>query len=128
MILGSLLLIPVYLILGLTFLHPAFPIFILGISFSIVPAALWSSIPILVEEKRLGTAFGLVTLIQNIGLTAVPWLAGRITDLSGGEYKNTMLLFSTLGVFGLIFSLSLRFSERKGRGTGLELPAKIAQA
>ena len=128
LILGSLLLIPVYLILGLTSLHPAFPIFFLGISFSIVPAVLWSCVPIMVGEKRLGTAYGLIVLIQNIGLTVFPWLAGKITDLSGGEYRNTMLLFSSLGLFGLIFSLSLRFSERKGKGMGLELPTKLAQA
>jgi len=112
----------------LTSLHPAFPIFLLGISFSIVPAALWSCVPIMVAEKRLGTAYGLIVLIQNIGLTVFPWLAGKITDLSGGEYRNTMLLFSSLGLFGLIFSLSLKFSERKGKGMGLELPTKLAQA
>jgi len=127
MIVGSLMLIPAHLTLGLTYIHPAIPMIILGISFSLVPAAMWPSIPIMIEEKRLGTAFGLMTLIQNIGLTVFPWLAGKITDLSGGDYTNTMLMFASLGVIGAIFSILLKISDRKAR-TGIELPTKIAQA
>ncbi len=127
MIVGSLMLIPAHLTLGLTYVHPAIPMIILGISFSLVPAAMWPSIPIMIEEKRLGTAFGLMTLIQNIGLTVFPWLAGKITDLSGGDYTNTMLMFASLGVIGAIFSILLKISDRKAR-TGIELPTKIAQA
>ncbi len=128
MIVGSIMIVPVYLALGLTSFHPAVSMIGIGIAFSLVPSALWSSIPILVEQKRLGTAFGLITLIQNIGLTLFPWLAGKMTDLSGGDYTNTMILFASLGFVGLIFSLSLKFSERKGKETGIELPTKIAQA
>jgi MFS family permease len=127
MIIGSLILIPTHLTLGLTYIHPAVPMIILGISFSLVPAALWPSIPIMIEEKRLGTAFGLMTLIQNIGLTIFPWLAGKITDLSGGDYTNTMLMFAFLGFIGAIFSILLKISDRKAK-TGIELPTKIAQA
>ncbi len=127
MIVGSLMLIPAHLTLGLTYVHPAIPMIILGISFSLVPAAMWPSIPIMIEEKRLGTAFGLMTLIQNIGLTVFPWLAGKITDLSGGDYTNTMLMFASLGVIGAIFSILLKISDRKAK-TGIELPTKIAQA
>ncbi|MCP2619085.1 MFS transporter, partial [Candidatus Aminicenantes bacterium AC-335-A11] len=127
MIVGSLMLIPTHLTLGLTYIHPAIPMIVLGISFSLVPAALWPSIPIMIEEKRLGTAFGLMTLIQNIGLTIFPWLAGKITDLSGGDYTNTMLMFASLGFIGAIFSILLKISDSKAK-TGIELPTKIAQA
>lgn len=127
MIVGSLMLIPVHSVLGLTYVHPAIPMVILGISFSLVPAAMWPSIPIMIEEKRLGTAFGLMTLIQNIGLTIFPWLAGKITDLSGGDYTNTMLMFASLGLVGTIFSILLKISDKKAK-TGIELPTKIAQA
>ena len=127
MIIGALLLVPVHLSLGLTYLPPAIAMIVLGISFSLVPAAIWPTVPLLVEEKRLGTAFGLMTLIQNIGLTSFPWLAGKITDLSGGNYTNTLIMFASLGLLGLIFSLLLKLSARK-EGVKIELPTKLAQA
>jgi len=127
MIIGSLMLGPAHLILGLTHIHPAFSMILLGISFSLVPAAMWPVIPILVEERRLGTAFGLMTMIQNIGLTIFPWLAGKLTDLSGGDYTNAMIMFGSLGIVGFIFSLSLKFADRKEK-SGIELPTRIAQA
>jgi len=127
MIIGSLLLVPVHLSLGLTYWPPSAAMIVLGISFSLVPAAMWPSIPIMVEEKRLGTAFGLMTLIQNIGLTAFPWLAGKITDISGGDYTKTMLMFASLGFVGFIFSMLLKGAVKK-EGATLELPTKIAQA
>ncbi len=128
MITGSILIVPAYLVLGLTQFHPAISIIMIGVAFSLVPAALWASIPILVEESRLGTAMGLVTLVQNVGLTVIPWLAGRLTDNAGGEYTNDMVLFAGLGVVGLVFSIGLILSERKGPPTGIELPTRHAQA
>jgi MFS family permease len=127
MLVGSLIIVPVFLSLGLSKLHPAFPIVGLGVAFSLVPAALWSSIPILVAENRLGTAFGITYLIQNVGLTVFPWLAGKITDMSGGDYTNTLILFASLGFVAFFFSVLLRLSDKKGN-TGLELPTKMAQA
>lgn len=127
MIIGSLLIIPVHLSLGLTHFPPVAAMIVLGISFSLVPAAIWPAVPIMVEEKRLGTAFGLMTLIQNIGLTAFPWISGKITDLSGGDYTRTMVMFASLGLLALVFSLLLKFSDRK-EGSKLELPTMIAQA
>jgi len=126
MIVGAVIIVPVYLALGLTDIHPAPLIIGIGIAFSLVPSALWSSVPILVEQHRLGTAFGLITIIQNFGLTVVPWLAGRLTDSAGGDYTNSMLLFAFLGFIGLIFSLALIVTERKGPKTGIELPTKAA--
>jgi len=127
MILGALLLVPVHLSLALTYFPPAPAMIVLGISFSLVPAAIWPTVPLLVEEKRLGTAFGLMTLIQNIGLTTFPWLAGKITDLSSGNYTNAMIMFASLGFLGLLFSLLLKLSAKK-EGVKIELPTRIAQA
>ena len=107
--------------------HPAIPMIMIGMSFSLVPAALWPLIPIIIEERRLGTAFGLMILIQNIGLTIFPWLAGKVTDLSGGNYTNTMIMFASLGFVGLVFSLLLKFADKKEKA-GIELPTKLAQA
>jgi MFS family permease len=120
-IIGSILLVPAHAFLGLTSLHPAVAMVMLGFSFSLVPAALWPTIPLIIEEERLGTAFGLMTLLQNIGMTAVPWLAGKITDISGGDYTYTMIMFASLGLVGLIFSLLLKISEKK-EALAIELP------
>ncbi len=127
MIIGSVLLVPAHLLLGLTFLHPAFSFIILGISFSLVPAALWPAVPILVKEKLLGTAFGLIAWIQMIGLFVFPWLAGKIVDLSGDTYTNMELMFASLGFLGVLFSLLLLNANKK-QNLGLELPTKEAQA
>ena len=127
MIIGSLMIVPAYLALGLTYIHPAIPMIMIGMSFSLVPAALWPVIPIMIEERRLGTAFGLMTCIQNFGLTIVPWLAGKITDLSEGKFTNTMIMFACLGFVGLVFSLLLKFADKREKA-GIELPTKLAQA
>ena len=127
MIFGSLMLVPAHSILGLTYIHPAIPMIMIGISFSLVPAALWPVIPIMVEERRLGTAFGMMTCIQNIGLTIFPFLAGKIRDLSGGEFTNTMIMFACLGFVGLVFSLLLKSADKREKA-GIELPTKLAQA
>lgn len=126
MIIGSVLLVPVHLSLGLTHMSPVAAMMVLGISFSLVPAAMWPAIPIMIEEKRLGTAFGLMTLIQNVGLTVFNWLAGKISDLAGGDYTHTILMFASLGLVGLVFSLLLKHAARK-EGSGIELPTSAAQ-
>ncbi len=127
MMLGSLLLVPVHLSLALTHFSPVVAMIVLGVAFSLVPAAMWPAIPIMVEEKRLGTAFGLMTLIQNVGLTIFNWLAGKITDLSAGNYQNTIIMFALLGGLGFGFALLLRQAAAK-EGSRIELPTSEAQA
>lgn len=127
MIIGSLLLVPAHLLLGLTFLQPAISFIIMGVSFSLVPAALWPAIPMLVKEKFLGTAFGIIAWIQMFGLFTFPALAGKIVDASGDDYTNMELMFASLGFVGLVFSILLLASNRKHE-LGLELPTKEAQA
>jgi len=119
MIFGSLLMVPAHLILALTHVHPAIPMALLGVSFSLVPAAMWPSIPYIVDEKRLGTAYGLMTLVQNFGLFLFPILVGSIRDTTG-TYTYGMLIFSTLGIAGVLFALLLRREERGPRSSGLE--------
>jgi MFS family permease len=127
MLVGSLMLIPAHLMLGLTTLPPAISFIILGISFSLVPAAMWPAIPILVKEKFLGTAFGIIAWIQMFGLFLFPWLAGRVVDASGGDYTNMELMFASLGIAGLIFAVWLLRTDQKSH-LGLELPTSQAQA
>jgi MFS family permease len=127
MIIGSIMLVPAHLLLGLTNLPPVISFLMLGIAFSLVPAALWPAIPILVKEKFLGSAFGIIAWIQMSGLTLFPWLAGKIVDWSGDKYTNMELMFASLGFIGLVFSVLLLRADKKQK-LGLELPTREAQA
>lgn len=122
MIVGALLMIPAHLLLGLTHWNPIPMMVLLGASFVLVPAAMWPSVPMLVEEKRLGTAFGLMTAIQNGGLALFPLLNGWLRDRTG-SYTSTQIMFAGLGVAGLLFALLLRRSDRL-RGGVLEAGRK----
>ena len=149
MMFGSLLIIPVYLMMAYKFgapavlnagdyihlniefadIHAAIPIYLLlpmsmmGIAFSLVPAVMWPSVSLIVESKRLGTAYGLMTMIQNIGLFGFNLLIGFANDFSHAGpsnpagYNTGMWIFSTLGFFGLLFAFLLRNTQA---GAGLE--------
>ncbi len=114
--------------LSFAFLLPLFPskwlalllVVTLGVSFSLVPAALWPSVPKIIDSKILGSAYCLIFWIQNIGLFAVPLLIGVVLDATGG-YTVPMIIFSTFGVLAFIFSLYLKIEDRK-KGYGLEQP------
>jgi len=97
-----------------------FPMGILGLSFSLIPAVMWPSVAYIIDEKRLGTAYGLMTMIQNIGLAGFNFLIGSVNDFSGG-YKAGMWIFSGLGILGFVFALLLRKQETGPAGHGLEL-------
>jgi MFS family permease len=119
MVIGSILMIPAFLSMAFTMIPPAFPMIVLGAAFVMVPAAMWPSIPLIVEENRVGTAFGLTTMIQNFGLALFPWLNGLLRD-STQTYTASMIMFSLLGLVGLVFALLLRRSERGPGAHGLE--------
>ena len=104
-------------------------IILLGISFSLVPASLWPSVPKLVDNKLLGSAYAVIFWIQNIGLYSFPMIIGAtlrmsnpgITDPLQYNYTVPMLIFASLGVLALIFGLWLKVEDKK-RGYGLEEP------
>lgn len=151
MMLGSLLLIPVYLMMA--YIHSASyvtvylpssadghfafvahhlpPILLLtmammGIAFSLIPAVMWPSVAYLVEQSKLGTAYGLMTMIQNIGLAGFNLMVGWANDHSHagtsnpGGYNLGMWIFSILGFLGFTFAFLLRRRELGPRGHGLE--------
>jgi MFS family permease len=120
MIVGSLLMIPAHLAMGWTMIPPMIPMIVLGAAFVLVPAAMWPSVPLIVEKERVGTAFGLMTAIQNIGLLAFPWLNGKLRDVTTG-YGWSQTMFAGLGICGLVFAVLLRTSDRKA-GHVLERP------
>ena len=115
--------------LGFAFLLPAFPskalavtiIVVLGVSFSLVPAALWPSVPKIIDEKVLGSAYCVIFWIQNIGLCLVPLLIGKILVFTGGTYTLPMVVFASFGVLAFIFGLWLKIEDKR-KGYGLELP------
>ncbi|MCH7985654.1 MAG: MFS transporter [Acidobacteria bacterium] len=127
MIFGALLLIPCHLMMGLTTFNPIVPMALLGFAFSLVPAALWPAVPLIVEEKSVGTAFGLITMVQNFGLAAFPWIVGSLRDVTQ-TYTAGMMVFASLGVAGLIFALLLKRADAKAGGSleraGLAEPAQ----
>ena len=104
-------------------------IIVLGISFSLVPAALWPSVPKLIDGKLLGSAYALIFWIQNIGLYAFPMIIGSVlkasnpgvTDPLKYNYTVPMVVFASLGVAALFLGLYLKAIDRKG-GYGLEEP------
>ena len=102
-------------------------IIVLGISFSLVPAALWPSVPKLVENRYLGSAYSVIFWIQNIGLWAFPIIIGNALVWAnpgveaGGEYdyKVPMLIFASLGVLAFLLGVWLKAEDKK-KGYGLE--------
>jgi len=127
MIIGSLVLLMVHLTFTFTTLTPHIPMILLGVAFSLVPAAMWPSMVRLVDDKQIGTAYGLMYSIQNLGLWGVPLLAGKILDRTnpaGAEtlnYTPTMLLFIGLSFLGLVFALLLKYQDKR-KGYGVDLP------
>ena len=135
MILGAILMIACHLTFA--FVVPAtqsvvityIAIILLGISFSLVPAAMWPSVPKLIDNKLLGSAYALIFWIQNIGLYAFPMIIGSvlaacnpgITDPTKLDYTVPMCLFASLGVLALFLGLYLKLLDKKG-GYGLEEP------
>jgi len=119
MIVGSLLMIPAHLLLGLTMVPPAVSMFVLGAAFVLVPAALWPSIPLIVDKERVGTAYGVMTMVQNVGLALFPFWNGHLRDATHG-YEASQIMFAALGVAGLVFAVLLRRSDAR-TGRTLEL-------
>jgi MFS family permease len=120
MIVGSLLMVPCHLVLGLTMLPPQIPMIVLGAAFVLVPAAMWPSVPLIVPKDKVGTAFGLMTCVQNMGLMVFPWVNGRLKDATAG-YTASQVVFGCLGAVGLVFALLLKAADRKA-GSVLEKP------
>jgi len=139
MIIGACLLIFVHALFAVPFLNQwveaVILIIILGIGFSLVPSAMWPSVPKIIPERQLGTAYALIFWVQNIGLMGIPALIGWTLDkycITGHVLKNgvettqynytiPMLIFMGFGILALCFALLLKAEDKK-KGYGLELP------
>jgi MFS family permease len=151
MMIGSVLLMPVYLMMAylpassyvpfafpwiaqghLTIEHATLPVVLLitmammGTAFSLIPAVMWPSVAYIVDESRLGTAYALMTLIQQIGFFILNLLIGKANDYSAAGLGNPqgyalgMWIFSILGFVGLALAILLRIRETGPQGHGLE--------
>lgn len=97
-------------------------ILVLGVSFSLVPASMWPSVPKIIDEKVLGSAYCLIFWVQNIGLCLVPLLIGKLRVMTDG-YVVPMVVFASFGVLAFFLSLALKIEDKK-KNYGLELPNK----
>jgi len=140
MIIGAALIIFVHTIFSLPILNywmvAVVLVIILGIALSLVPSAMWPSVPKIIPENQLGTAFSLIFWIQNWGLMGVPLLIGYVLDKSNPEvaiakangteiplydYTNPMMIFAGLGVLAIFVAFLLKMEDKK-KGYGLQLP------
>lgn len=139
MMIGSILIISVHALFSVPFLHhwimAILLILVLGVGFSLVPSAMWPSVPKIIPEKQLGTAYALIFWVQNWGLMGVPALIGWVLEkycitgqvvrdgLTVNTYNYTlpMSIFASFGVLSLLFAILLKAEDKK-KGYGLELP------
>jgi MFS family permease len=126
MMLGSVLLMPVYLMMAYSPTSLYVPVVMMGIAFSLIPAVMWPSVAYIVDQSRLGTAYALMTLIQQIGFFLLNLMIGKANDYAHagldnpGGYALGMWIFSILGFVGLALSIGLRIRETGPHGHGLE--------
>src|SRR5258705_9599405 len=117
MMFGSMLLIPVYLMMAYTNITLYVPMAMMGVAFSLIPAVMWPSVAYIVDQSKLGTAYGLMTMIQNIGLAALNLLVGWANDYghAGAQnpngYRLGMSIFSCLWFLSVTVSFLLRQRE-----------------
>ena len=135
MIIGAFMLICVHAVFAIPFINnwvvAVVLTIILGIAFSLVPSAMWPSVPKIIPEKQLGTAYSLIFWVQNWGLMGVPLLIGIVLDnfcklpVKGAhtevayDYTIPMLIFTSFGVLALIFAILLKLEDKK-KHYGLE--------
>lgn len=135
MMIGAVMLIGVHLLFALPILNvwwfATLIMIVLGIAFSLVPSAMWPSVPKIIPEKQLGTAYALIFWVQNWGLMGVPMLIGWVLDKycklnasTGGpayDYTLPMVIFMCFGIVALFVAVLLKREDKK-KGYGLELP------
>jgi MFS family permease len=139
MMIGAAILILVHSLFAVPFLNQ-WPVAIvlilaLGVGFSLVPSAMWPSVPKIIPEKQLGTAYALIFWVQNWGLMGVPALIGWVLEkycvtgqimregvlVNTYDYTLPMIIFAGFGVLAMLFAYLLKVEDKK-MGYGLQLP------
>jgi len=143
MIIGALMLVGVHALFSIpginNWIYAACLTVLLGISFSLVPSAMWPSVTKIIPEKQLGTAYALIFWVQNIGLMLVPLLIGVVLDkyciietkmqmiegelIKTNQYDYTlpMRIFAVIAVLSVLVAFLLKREDAK-KGYGLERP------
>jgi nitrate/nitrite transporter NarK len=139
MIIGAAMLIMIHGLFSIpaidSWIFATFLVIMLGIALSLVPSAMWPSVPKIIPERQLGTAYSVIFWIQNWGLMGVPYLIGRVLDkycitgetvvdgatVRSYDYTLPMLIFTSFGVMALFVAILLKREDHK-KGYGLELP------
>ncbi len=140
MIIGAVIIVFVHGIFSLPILNywmvAVVLVMLLGVALSLVPSAMWPSVPKIIPENQLGTAFSLIFWIQNWGLMGVPLLIGYVLDKTNPEvaiakangteiplydYTYPMLIFTALGILAVFVAFMLKAEDKK-KGYGLQLP------
>ncbi len=127
--LGAVLMPVTFFILGATNLNLWISTVLMGISFSVIPAVIWPATAMLVDPKRLGTAFGVINVLQNLGLFACNYLAGWLNDANRAGAANPagygpmLQMFGALSLLALVSTLALWRREQGPHSRGLDRPA-----
>lgn len=136
MLIGSVMLLIVHSLFSIPFMNhyviAIILIILLGITFSLVPSAMWPSVPKIIPEKQLGTAYALIFWVQNWGLMGMPFLVGIVLEkycrvmgengeFSHYDYTIPMMIFAACGFLAIFVALMLKAEDRK-KGYGLERP------
>ena len=126
MAVGTLVLIPVFPLLGHTNLSLYVPVAMLGIAFSLIPAIMWPAVAYIVQQNRLGSAYALMFLLQQGGIAALAWGAGKANDVALASADNPagylpmLWMFAALGFLSLFFAFLLWRRETGPDAHGLE--------
>jgi len=146
MIIGSALLVPVFLIMAYVHssatiqislpwpwsthfvapLPPALSMILMGVAFALVPAVIWPSVAYIVEQRALGTALGLMTMVQNIGMASFNYFLGLANDTAHASeanpagYMPMIYILTALAAVGVVFAILLRIRETGPHAHGLE--------
>lgn len=133
MVIGSVMLVAVHVLFALPILNVWWfalaVMLVLGVAFSLVPSAMWPSVPKIIPQKQLGSAYALIFYVQNIGMMCVPMLIGWVNErfakytladgTIGYDYTPTMSIFALFGVVAVVLALLLKAEDRR-KGYGLE--------
>ena len=135
MMMGSVMLVAVHLLFAAPICNVWWfamaVMIVLGIAFSLVPSAMWPSVPKIIPQKQLGSAYALIFYVQNIGLMCVPMLIGWVNErfakyeladgTVGYDYTPTLLIFAAFGILAVALTWLLKVEDRR-KNYGLELP------
>lgn len=103
------------------------PLILVGFGYSIYASALWSSIPYIVKPNTIGSAFGLATSVQQMGLVIAPFITGVLENKHPGKFASVDVFLGSLSLIGVGFNIWLYFDDIKNRGSVLNNVAKPVQ-